>query len=101
MADNIRELDQIQTELDRLHERSQGNKATITAHEAVCEERYAQIITTMTTMHEELQSLHKKIDDVSELATQGRTSLKTLLWVGGVGAGIITLLTMIINVFPR
>ena len=101
MADNIRELDQIQTELDRLHERSQGNKATITAHEAVCEERYAQIITTMTTMHEELQSLHKKIDDVSELATQGRASLKTLLWVGGVGAGIITLLTMIINVFPR
>ena len=101
MTDNIRELDQIQTELDRLHERSQGNKATISAHEAVCEERYAQIITTMTTMHEELQSLHKKIDDVSELATQGRTSLKTLLWVGGVGAGIITLLTMIINVFPR
>ena len=101
MADNTRELDQIQTELDRLHERSQGNKATIAAHEAVCEERYAQIITTMTTMHEELQSLHKKIDDVSELATQGRTSLKTLLWVGGVGAGIITLLTMIINVFPR
>ena len=101
MTDNIRELDQIQTELDRLHERSQGNKATISAHEAVCEERYAQIITTMTTMHEELQSLHKKVDDVSDLATQGRTSLKTLLWVGGVGAGIITLLTMIINVFPR
>ena len=101
MTDNIRELDQIQTELDRLHERSQGNKATISAHEAVCEERYAQIISTMTTMHEELQSLHKKVDDVSDLATQGRTSLKTLLWVGGVGAGIISLLTMIINVFPR
>ena len=101
MTDNIRELDQIQTELDRLHERSQGNKATISAHEAVCEERYAQIITTMTTMHEELQSLHKKVDDVSDLATQGRTSLKTLLWVGGVGAGIISLLTMIINIFPR
>ena len=54
MADNIRELDQIQTELDRLHERSQGNKATISAHEAVCEERYAQIMTTMTKMHEEI-----------------------------------------------
>jgi phage host-nuclease inhibitor protein Gam len=101
MADNIRELDQIQTELDRLHERSQGNKATISAHEAVCEERYAQIMTTMTTMHEEIQSLHKKVDDVSDLATQGRTSLKTLLWIGGVVASIIALLTMILNVFPR
>ena len=101
MADNIRELDQIQTELDRLHERSQGNKATISAHEAVCEERYAQIMITMTTMHEEIQSLHKKVDDVSDLATQGRTSLKTLLWIGGVVASIVALLTMILNVFPR
>jgi phage host-nuclease inhibitor protein Gam len=101
MTDNIRELDQIQTELDRLHERSQGNKATISAHEAVCEERYAQIMNSMTTMHEELHTLHKKVDDVSELATQGRTSLKTLLWIGGVVASIIALLTMIINVFPR
>jgi phage host-nuclease inhibitor protein Gam len=101
MTDNIRELDQIQTELDRLHERSQGNKATISAHEAVCEERYVQIMNSMTTMHEELQILHKKVDDVSDLATQGRTSLKTLLWIGGVVAGVITLLTMIINVFPR
>lgn len=100
MADNIRELDQIQTELDRLHERSQGNKATISAHEAVCEERYAQIMTTMTKMHEEIMTLHTKVDDVSELATQGRTSLKTLLWVGGVVAGLISVLTMIYGVFP-
>src|SRR5210317_5534 len=101
MPDNIRELDQIQTELDRLHECSQGNKATISAHEAVCEERYAQLIITMNTMHEEIQSLHKKVDDVSDLATQGRTSLKTLLLIGGVVASAIALLTMILNVFPR
>ncbi len=101
MTDNTRELNQIQTELDRLHERSQGNKANISAHEAVCEERYAQIMNSMITMHEEIQTLHKKVDDVSDLATQGRTSLKTLLWIGGVVASIITLLTMIINVFPR
>lgn len=101
MIDNIRELDQIQTELDRLHERSQGNKATITAHEAVCEERYAQIMSAMTKMHAEILTLHTKVDDVSELATQGRTSLKTLLWIGGVIAGLASLLTMIINVFPR
>ena len=41
-----------------------------------------------------------KVDDVSELATQGRTSLKTLLWVGGVVAGLISVLTMIYGVFP-
>ena len=44
MAENFRELDQIQGELDRLHERSQNNRANMTAHEAVCEERYTQIV---------------------------------------------------------
>ena len=56
MADNTRELDQIQTELDRLHERSQTNKATISAHEAVCEERYAQIISTLTALSDEMKT---------------------------------------------
>ena len=43
MENTTRELDRVQNELDRLHERSQSNKANISAHEAVCEERYAQI----------------------------------------------------------
>ena len=32
---DIRELDQIQIEIERLHERSQSNKAEIQSHEAV------------------------------------------------------------------
>ena len=28
--------------------------------------------------------VHQKINEVSELATQGKTSLKTLLWLGGI-----------------
>ena len=80
MSDSTRELDQIQIELDRLHERSQSNKANISAHEAVCEERYAQIIATMQELKEELKTVHTKLNEVSELANQGRTSLKTLLY---------------------
>lgn len=101
MADNIRELDQIQTELDRLHERSQTNKANISAHEAVCEERYAQIILTMHELKDELKTVHIKLNEVSELASQGRTSLKTLLWVGGLVAGITAFIATLINIFPK
>ena len=101
MADNVRELDQIQGELDRLHERSQSNKANMTAHEAVCEERYNNIMQAMNEIRGELKSMHLKVNGVSELATQGRTSLKTLLWVGGAIASITAFIVMIVNVFPK
>ena len=101
MADNVRELDQIQIELDRLHERSQSNKANMTAHEAVCEERYNNIMSMMNEIRGELKSMHYKIEGVSELATKGKTSLKTLLWVGGAIASVTAFAVMIINMFPK
>ena len=101
MPDNVRELDQIQGELDRLHERSQSNKANMTAHEAVCEERYNNIMSMMNEIRGELKAMHYKVNGVSELATKGRTSLKTLLWVGGAIASVTAFIVMIVNVFPK
>ena len=101
MAENFRELDKIQTELDRLHERSQSNKANISSHEAVCEERYAQIMLAMMEMKEELKTVHTKLNEVQELASQGKTSLKTLLWVGGSVAALVALVTTIISAIPK
>ena len=101
MADNVRELDQIQVELDRFHERSQSNRANMTAHEAVCEERYNNIMSMMNEIRGELKAMHYKIEGVSELATKGRTSLKTLLWVGGAIASVTAFIVMIINMFPK
>jgi len=101
MENNTRELDQIQGELDRLHERSQSNKANISAHEAVCEERYNNIILTMNAMNDEMKLIHKKVNEVTELATQGKTSLKTLLWLGASIAALATFISVVINIFPR
>lgn len=101
MAETTRELDQIQNDIETLHERSQSNKANISAHEAVCEERYAQIISTMQDLKDELKTVHLKLNEVSELANQGRTSLKTLLWVGGAVAGITAFIAMIFNMLPK
>lgn len=101
MAEDTRELDQIQNDIETLHERSQNNKANISAHEAVCEERYAQIINSMQELKDELKTVHLKLNEVSELANQGKTSLNTLLWVGGVVAGITAFIAMIINMIPK
>ena len=47
---DTRELDQIQQELDQLQSRSNQNKQTISAHEAVCQERYEPVSYTHLTL---------------------------------------------------
>jgi len=98
---DVRELDQIQVEIERLHERSQNNKAEIQSHEAVCEERYLNIVKMFERMETQMLKMDREIEQIRELATTGRASLKTLLWVGGVSVTIISLLAMIINILPR
>ena len=100
MAD-VRELDQIQVEIERLHERSQSNRAEIQSHEAVCEERYNSIVSMFERLENRLEKIDPEVDVIKEVATTGRASLKTLLWVGGLTAGIISLVAMIIPIFPK
>ncbi len=98
---DTRELDQIQTELDRLHERSQSNKAGISAHEAVCEERYENIVKMFHRLEQRIDNIDSEVASIREMATQGRASLKTLLWIGGVSVTVVSVITMIISMFPR
>jgi hypothetical protein len=100
MSDS-RELDQIQIEIERLHERSQNNKAEIQSHEAVCEERYLHIVKMFERMETQMCKMDKEIEHIGELATTGRASLKTLLWVGGLAVTLISVSTMIFDLFPR
>ena len=45
--------------------------------------------------------MDKEIESIGKLATTGRASLKTLLWVGGLAVTLVSVSTMIFNVFPR
>jgi hypothetical protein len=59
--ESTRELDQIRSELDRLHDRTTSNKLEITSHEAVCEERYQQIVTTLKQMRQDIDSMSQAV----------------------------------------
>ena len=98
---DVRELDQIQIEIERLHERSQNNRAEIQSHEAVCEERYLNIVNMFERMETQMCKLDKEIVEIRDLATTGKASLRTLLWVGGLSVGFVSLLSMIISICPR
>ena len=63
---DARELDQIQVEIERLHERSQSNKAEIQSHEAVCEERYQNIVNMFQRLEKRLDKKHHAVIVVTE-----------------------------------
>lgn len=90
-----KDLIQIRKELDKLHDRTTNNKVDITSHEAVCEERYKHIsecLERLTTTSKEMQS---SIDELKDLASQGKTSLRTVLWVGGFVSAIVAFIIMV------
>jgi SMC interacting uncharacterized protein involved in chromosome segregation len=81
----------IEQNIDTLHERTQQSKLDFSRHEAVCQERYEQLLKNMAVMSKNISEMHKEINELKIMATSGRVSLKTLIWVGSVTGSIIAL----------
>ena len=97
----IRELDQIQAELEVLHERSQSNKLNIASHEATCEERYHNILQMLDSAQKQHDQMHKEILALNNLAAQGQSTIKTLFYVGGFVTAVAGFIYMLMQIFPR
>ena len=89
----------IENNIDTLHERTQQSKLEFSRHEAVCQERYEQLIKTMDEMATCMNDMRKEINELRTIATTGRVSLKTLLWVGSVSGAVIGIVLAIGNYF--
>ena len=81
----------IEQNIDTLHERTQQSKLDFSRHEAVCQERYEQLLKNVAAMSNSISEMHKEINELKIMATSGRVSLKTLIWVGSVTGSIIAL----------
>jgi SMC interacting uncharacterized protein involved in chromosome segregation len=89
----------INESIDTLHERTQQSKLEFSRHEAVCQERYEQLLKSMEIMSKNISEMHKEINELKLMATSGRISLKTLLWVGSVSGAVIGIVLAIGNYF--
>ena len=96
-----RELDQIRAELDKLHDRTNNLKVNTTALEATTEQRFNHIIECLEALKKDLESVNSHVSSLQMIATEGQTSLKTLLWLGGVVAGITAFLIMLYDFIPK
>lgn len=96
-----RELDQIRSELNSLHERSNNNKIAIATLEAVNEQRFNHLLTILETMEKKIEDQSISVSLLQSMATEGKTSLKTLLWVGGFITSVTAFFIMIYDYIPK
>lgn len=94
-----RELDQLQKDVETLHDRTQATKLELSTHEAVCAERYAKIMENFERVQEQIQFTFDELQELKLLATQGKSSLKTLVFIGLFVAGLSSFIYTIVNMF--
>lgn len=94
-----RELDQIQKDIETLHERTQLTKSEFATHEAVCAERYEKIMENFERLQEQIQYTFEEVQDLKNLATQGKSSLKTLIFIGMFVAGLVGFIYTALSIF--
>ena len=96
-----REFDLIHAELAKLHDRTNDTKINITALQSTTEQRFNHILTCLEAMRGDMESLSTSVQSLQTLATEGRTSLKTLLWLGGAIAAVTTFIFTLYSYSPR
>lgn len=94
-----RELDQIQKDIETLHERTQLTKSEFATHEAVCAARYEKIMENFERLQEQIQYTFEEVQDLKKLATQGKSSLKTLIFIGMFIAGLVSFIYTALSIF--
>jgi chromosome segregation ATPase len=88
--DYERELNHLQKELDKVIIKIETTSLTVAALQATHKEQYETIVHTLQQVKTDMQELSAAVRSLESLATQGKTSLKTLLWLGGLIAAFIT-----------
>lgn len=86
-----------QDAIDKLQDLAQSTHVNFSKHEAVCQERYEQLLQSFERFDKRLDEMQREVSDLKTLATSGRVSLKTLIWIGSVVAGLTTIGISLLN----
>jgi prefoldin subunit 5 len=91
----MEDISNIREEIKQLHERSQNTKTEVKVLQTKYDERVLVIMEKIEKLDSDVgrlnarfDSVFEKIDQLSELATQGKTGLRTLWFVGALVAAI-------------
>lgn len=82
---------------DKIKDIAYTTKSRLDTHEAQCVLRYEQILEKLNLNTSQIAALNSKLENLSMLATQGKTSLSTVIWLLGAGAGVFTFFIFILK----
>ena len=86
-------------DVDKIKEIAYNNKARLDTHEALCTLRYEQILEKLEFSNSQIAALAAKLETLSTIAVQGKTSISTTIWLLGAGAGAFTFFIFILKTF--
>jgi len=95
----MEDLSSMREEIKQLHERSQNTKTEVKVLQTKFDERHLALMEKMEKLTSDIErlnnrfdvemvSLTEKIDKLNDLAIQGKTSLRTLWFIGGLVAAL-------------
>lgn len=95
----MEDLSSMREEIKQLHERSQNTKTEVKVLQTKFDERHLALMEKMEKLTNDIErlnnrfdvemvSLLEKIDKLNDLAIQGKTSLRTLWFIGGLVAAL-------------
>lgn len=96
-----RELDQIRVELDKLHDNAMDGRVELTALQITTDKRFDHILFCLEAMKKDIATLSVALASLQTLASEGQSSLRTLLWFGGAIASVTAFFIMIYSYLPK
>ena len=84
-------------DLDKVKGVSYDTKHKLETHEQICALRYAQILEKLELNTTHIDSLTRKVEELTTLATKGQTSLATLIWLGSAVTAVVTFLIVVLK----
>lgn len=106
----MEDLSNLREEIKQLHERSQNTKTEVRVLQTKFDERHTALMEKMEKITQdmerlssrfdsEMSSLLEKLDQLNTLANQGKTSLRTLWFIGGLVAAAGATIATWLDVF--
>lgn len=99
--ESTRELDQIRGDIEKLQNTVASNKTNIVVLESISTQQYNQLIKLLATVQKDLDLMKESVDSLNHLASEGKTSLRTLVWAGGAIASLTAFILLLYDYIPK
>ena len=84
-------------DIDKVKEVAYNTRARLDTHEAQCVLRYEQILEKLNLNNSQIEHLTAKLNEISSIVQQSKTSLATMIWLASAGAGVFTFLVFVLK----